>query len=214
MNNRLIYLSILALFFLTACSESTSTSLVDDSLEPVAKVSFINGSENTVLTVNRSQNSYFSLDFENVGNNDVINNGTGEGWCIDWQKPIDSDGGVYSDIRLYSTFLVEEWNPLNYLLNIKEQLKTDDSEITYREIQLAIWSLQGLPEFELDNVEPDELPARMLENGQPAFNKDKVKEILDLVTEGHRDFDFVDGTKFAVIAETPSDVQTVITVVN
>lgn len=203
----------LAFFIISACKGITNSSEVEDSLEPVSEVSFINGSENTVLTVNRSQESFFELNFENVGSTDVVENGPGSGWCIDWQKPIDSNGGVYSDIRLYSTFLVEKWNPLNFLLNIEEQIREADSEITFLEIQLAIWSLQGFPEFDIDNVELDELPPRMLENGQPAFNIEKVKEILDIVNEGHSGFAFVEGTKFAVIAETPADVQTVITVV-
>jgi len=200
------------LVFQAACNSITESGPINDSLEPVAEVAFISGTENTVLTVNRSQESYFSLDFSNVGSNSVIEDGIGEGWCIDWQKPIDSDGGVYNDISLYSTFHVEKWNPLNFLLNIKEQLKNSDPEITYREIQLAIWSLQGFPEFDLDTIELSDIPGRMLQDGEAAFNAEKVDQILQIVEAGYRDFAFIEGTKFAVIAETPADVQTVITV--
>lgn len=216
-STRLLYLPtyfviILSIFLMASCKQITSSSEVEHSLEPIAEVSFIDGTENTVLNVNRSNHFFFSLEFQNVGNNNKVENGVNEGWCIDWEKPIDSNGGVYNDIRLYSTFNVEKWYPLNFLLNIKEQLRETDPDITYREIQLAIWSLRGFPEFNLDDIELSDLPSRMLENGQPAFNAEKVKQILDIVEAGYGDFDFTEGTYFAVIAETPADVQTVITV--
>ena len=207
-----LFVITLSFFVMASCKGITSSSDVEDSLEPIEEVSFIDGTESTVLNVNRSSHYFFSLEFQNVGNNNIITNGVNEGWCIDWQKPIDSNGGVYNDIRLYSTFLVEKWNPVNFLLNIKEQLKETDPDITFREIQLAIWSLRGFPEFNLDDIELSDLPSRMLVNGQPAFNKEKVKQILEIVEEGYRDFEFTEGTYFAVIAETPADVQTVITV--
>jgi len=202
----------LSIFAMASCKGVTSSSEIEDSLKPIAEVSFIDGTENTVLTVNRSNQSYFSLEFQNVGSNDKIGNSVSEGWCIDWQKPIESNGGVYNDIRLYSTFMVEKWNPLNFLLNIENQLRETDPEITYLEIQLAIWSLRGFPEFNLDNIDLSDLPSRFLNNGQPAFSTEKVKQILEIVEAGYRDFEFTEGTYFAVIAETPADVQTVITV--
>jgi hypothetical protein len=205
-------LLISILVFNSSCRGITSNQPIEDLFEPISEVAFINGTENTILTVNRSQDSYFLLEFTNVGSNSILQDGEGEGWCIDWQKPIDSNGGMYNDIRLYSTFNVKKWNPVNFLLNIKHHLKSADPEITYREIQLAIWSLQGFPKFDLETVELNDLPSRMLQNGQPAFNAGKVQQILEIVEAGHRDFAFIAGTKYAVIAETPADVQTVITV--
>ena len=197
----------------SSCKDSTTTAPIVDSLDPIYEVSLIPGSENTTVTVNKSSESYFSLDFKNIGSNKVISDNIGEGWCIDWQKPIDSNGGVYSNIKLYSTFSVEEWNPLNYLLNIKEQLKDSDQDITQLEIQIAVWSLRGFPEFDLDKIDIHDLPGRMQNDGLVTFNTEKVKQILQIVEDGHKDFAFNPGTKFAVIAETPADVQTIITVV-
>ncbi len=195
-----------------SCNAINEPVPIDYSLEPIVEVSFINGTENTQLTVNRSQEYYFLLTFNNTGNNNILEDGTREGWCIDWETPINSNGGVYNDISLYSTFSVEKWKPLNFLLNIKKQLTDSDPGITHREIQLAIWSLRGFPKFDLDEIPFQDLPSSMRQGGEPAFNREKVDRILEIVENGYRDFAFIPGTKFAVIAETPADVQTVITV--
>ncbi|CAN5371123.1 hypothetical protein BH23BAC3_BH23BAC3_24770 [soil metagenome] len=202
-------------FIFSSCTNPTGDEgdLVE-TLDPIEEVTPITGAENTTLNVNKGTDSYFRLGFNDVQSNKIIASGmVGDGWCIDWQKPIDSDNGTYANIPLYSTFNVEKWNPLNYLLNIKEDLMQADSELTYREIQVAIWSLRGFPEFNLQNVAVDDLPSRMRTNGEANFSYDKVNTILEIVETGYEDFDFVEGTKYAVIAETPSDVQTVITVV-
>jgi hypothetical protein len=206
----ILTLTALLLIF-SSCNDVTSP--IDDSLDPVSEVTLISGSENTTIIVNRSTVSYFSIEFLNIQNNSTITNGEKEGWCIDWQKPIDASGGVYNNIKLYSTFNIEKWNSLNYLLNIKEQLKANDQEITNLELQIAVWSLRGFPEFDMNKVNLQDLPGRMHNDGLPTFSSDKVNEILQIVEDGYRDFTFSPGTKFAVIAETPADVQTVITVV-
>jgi hypothetical protein len=198
---------------LSSCKDSTTTAPIVDSLDPIYEVTLIPGSENTTITVNRSNEYYFTLDFRNIKSNKIMGDNIGEGWCIDWQKPIDSGGGVYNNIKLYSTFNVENWNPLNYLLNIKEQLKESDPGITNLELQIAIWSLRGFPEFNLNKIAVQDLPGRMHNDGQLTFDSQKVNQILQIVENGHKDFSFDPGTKFAVIAETPADVQTIITVV-
>jgi len=196
----------------SSCKDSTTSAPIDDSLNPIHELTFIPGSENTIITVNRSSEAYFSVEFKNIGSNNIMGDKTDEGWCIDWLKPIDSNGGVYNNIKLYSTFNVEQWNPTNYLLNIKEQLKAGDPGITHLEIQLAVWTLRGFPEFDLNKIAIQDLPGRMHNDGQPTFNAEKVKQILQIVEAGHKDFAFNPGTKFAVIAETPADIQTIITV--
>jgi len=203
------------LVFVSACGTPTSNDGgLEDSLDPVEDVTPITGAENTTMNVNRGPDSYFVLGFSSVQSNDVIADGmVGQGWCIDWEKPIDSNDGSYSNIPLYSTFNVESWNPLNYLFNIKEDLMNDDPELTYRELQLVVWSLRGHPEFNLEQVELENLPSRMRTDGEANFSYEKVNEILEIVENNYQDFEFVEGTKYAVIAETPADVQTVIVVV-
>lgn len=201
---------------LNSCKNLTGESDdISDSLDPVENVVPVEGAENATITVNKSSDYYFSIGFTDLAENTVIQDGfTGEGWCIDWQKPIDSDNGTYSGIQLYSTFNVEKWNPLNFLLNITDDLREADPELTFREIQAAVWSLRGFPEFNLEAIPDEELPSRLRgDEGEANFSREKVATILEIVEGGYENFNFTEGTRYAVIAETPADVQTVITVV-
>lgn len=214
---------ILVLFVLLAsttlsfssCKNLTGDSGdISESLDPIENVIPIDGAESSTINVNKSNEAYFALGFNNLGGNKVISDGfTGEGWCIDWQKPIDSNNGTYENVQLYSTFNVEKWNPLNFLFNIMDELKQADDDLTYREFQAVVWSLRGFPEFNLAGIQDQDLPSRLQSDGQANFSREKVNTILQIVEAGYRDFNFVEGTRYAVIAETPSDVQTVITVV-
>jgi hypothetical protein len=212
----LLLVTVSTLLSITSCKNLTGDSgNISQSLEPVENVIPLEGAERSSITVNKGTESYFRLGFSGMGSNDVIANGfEGEGWCIDWQKPIESNGATYSDIQLYSTYNVEKWNPLNFFFNIMDDLKQADSDLTYREFQAVVWSLRGLPEFNLEALTDEELPSRLKSDGQANFSREKVATIIDIVEAGYEDFDFTEGTRFAVIAETPSDVQTVITVVD
>ena len=211
-----VIVTILLLFLtLTSCNSSTSADdNLSDTLDPVEEVIPITGGESATIVVNRGTDHYFKLDFSNISANESISNSTDNpGYCIDWQTPIDSDGGIYTNVALFSTFNVEKWNRLNYLFNIVDDLKNDDPDLTYRETQAVIWALRGIPEFDVDDVPTADLPSRMRTDGEPNFSIQKVKNILGILEAGYEDFDFAPGTKYAVIAETPSDVQTVITIV-
>jgi hypothetical protein len=93
------------------------------------------------------------------------------------------------------------------------ELKQADPDITYREFQAVVWSLRGLPEFNLEAVLDKDLPSRLREGDEANFSREKVATILEIIEAGYRDFEFTEGTRYAVIAETPFDVQSVITVV-
>lgn len=202
------------LIFFGSCEElAVEGPGLEKALEQVEEVVPVVGGGDVTMSVNLSNEYYFTLGLSNIRENDIIADGEGEGWCIDWEKPINSNNGTYTGIKLYSTYNVKKWNRINYLLNIVDSLRESDPELTYREIQLVIWSLRGNPVFKLDNIATANLPPRMLSGGVPNFNRNKVREILKLVEEGVEEFSFVPGTKYAVIAETPADVQTVITVV-
>lgn len=211
-----VCLIVMAVLFVTSCEKSLTGSEPDltETLKSVEEVQLISGGENATITVNKNhKEAYFSILFSNINSNNVIENGTLEAWCIDWTKPLNSNNGTYNNIKLYSTDRVEKWRKVNYLLNIKEQLKNGDPNITWREFQVVIWSLRANPEFDLDKIAIEDLPGSMLTDGEPNFSYDKVKEILVILENGYKVFDFSAGTKFAVIAATPADIQTVFGVV-
>lgn len=211
----ILYVSAITILTVIVSCEvvQDQSSGVSESLDPIEEVVAIEGAEQSTLIVNKSNASYFSLEFQDIQPNNVITNGISEGWCIDWETPINSEDGRYENIQLYSTNRVEQWKPLNYLLNIKDDLMQNDPEMSWQEIQLIIWSLRGIPEFDLSAIPIEDLPSRMTTDGEPNFRYEKVYEILELIENNHQNFSYEEGSKYAVIAETPADVQTVITVV-
>ncbi len=214
-----LYLTLLLIFTIgtISCNKVTTgnTAEIDESLEPIEAVVPVESGENVSLTVNRNADkAYFDLKFENIQSNSIISNGEWNGWCIDVFKPLNSNGGVYNNVELFSTDLVEQWLPVNYLLNIQDELLANDEDLTWREIQLAIWSLRAYPAFNLDDVAITELPSSFHEDGEPLFSYEKVENILPLVESGYQEFDYTQsGTKYAVVAALPVDVQTVFAVV-
>ena len=117
-------------------------------------------------------------------------------------------------MQLYSTHRVDKWRPVNYLFSIADDLKKNDPELTWREFQIAIWSLRTNPKFDLNNVTPDDLPeAFKTKEGEPNFNFEKVRMLLETVDNGYQEFEYGPGIKYAVIAATPPEIQTVITFV-
>jgi len=201
----------------SACQKN-ATSSDDDlnkTLELVEEVSEIPGGENATITVNRNdtEESYFSIEFSNINPNDILENGVKDSWCIDVRAPLDTDNGTYRDIQLYSTYLVDQWRPVNYLFSMREELKVDNPDLTWREFQIAIWALRTNPEFNLNEISMEELPDAFKKDGQLNFSIEKVNKLLDIAEAGYEDFDYAEGSKYAVIAATPPEVQTVITFV-
>jgi len=207
-------LAVMLFLFVSSCGDSPTSNNITNSLQSVDDVVLITGAENTDMALRNGQQTHFEITFSKINSTNVIQNGTHEGWCIDWTKPINSNGEIYSNIRLYSTNKVASWMPLNYLFNIMDDLKKSDPEITFREVQIVIWSLRGNPQFDLNKIQIEDLPSRMHDNGEPLFSREKVDKILGIVEAGYRDFVPTSTSRFAVIAETPADTQTVITVVN
>jgi len=188
---------------------------ISDALDPIEEVVSVPSGENVTITVNRNSgnHAYFSIGFSGIKENMIIDNTIRDGWCIDIRTPINRNNAVYEGIKLYSTFRVRGWQRINYLFNMKDQLMASDPNLTWREFQLVIWSLRLHPQFKLDEVAVEDLPSEMQNNGEPRFNREKVKELLDMVESGYQDFIYEPGDKYAVIIETPADVQTLITFV-
>ena len=210
---------LLSVICIAACEgviDSTSNNGnngIGESLEFIPSLTAIDEASNTTLTVNRSSESYFSLNLDGIGENSIISNGSSfGGWCIDYDKPINSDGGIYEGLQLYSSYLTKAWKPLNYFLNIKGDLLQEDPELTFRDMQVVIWSLMPHPVFDINQISDDDLPSRLMQNGQRNFDENKIAQILNIVESNYRDFHYGPDSKFAIVIETPADVQTVITV--
>ncbi|WP_322569782.1 hypothetical protein [Rhodohalobacter sp.] len=127
----------------TAC-EVTSEEGLNESLDPVPNVTKIEGAENVAITVNRGSTSNFNIDIQNVEWNTLISNGEREAYCIAWKDPISSNNAIYDGVGIYSTEDDEQFKDVNRLFTIKDALLKADPEITWREIQVAVWSISSI----------------------------------------------------------------------
>lgn len=207
-----IFLVITSLYVLS-CQDNINTSL-EESVAPYMELQAIDEASNSTITVNRgeSQNldSYFAFDLNNIQDNGIIANGLTEGWCLEWNKPIRQNNDTHSGVEMYNTFDSDTWKPANYLMKIRKELKAADSDLTYREIQVALWSLIESPRFDLDEVlREGNMPSRMMKNGQPNFSVDKVKQIVNRVRNNVSEFEYKPGTPVIVFSKTDDDQQNV-----
>ncbi|PWN07830.1 hypothetical protein [Rhodohalobacter mucosus] len=174
----LLFLSFSLLAF--AACDVTSEKALDESLEPVPKVSAIKGADNASIRVNNGTTSNFSVDIQNVEWNTLISNGEREAYCIAWKDPISRNNAIYEGVGVYSTDGDEQFANINRLFSMKNELMKNDPELTWREIQVAVWILVPFQDFDM-NMPASELPEEVRSNGQPNFNKEKVQDIVDAV---------------------------------
>jgi hypothetical protein len=199
--------------FITACQDSVNPSL-EESVAPYLELEAIEGASNTNVTVNRGDahglDSYFAFDLSNIESNGLIREGVVEGWCLEWNKPIRQNNDVHQGVELYNTYGSSTWKSANYLMTIKKELKANDPDLTYREIQVALWSLIDTPTFNLDEVlQEGRMPSRMISNGQPNFSVKKTKEIVNRVRKEVGNFEYKPGSPIIVFSRTEDDQQNI-----
>lgn len=203
--------TLLMLFVLLSCDNSMNTD-IEESLSPYLELEAIDEASNTTLTIRKGNDagldSYFAFDVSNIESNGIISEGLVEGWCLEWDKPIASNNDRHDGVEAYSTYGSEKWKPVNYLMSIKNQLKRNDPSLTYREIQVAIWSLIDVPSFNMDEVlGAGRMPSRMMSNGAPNFSVTKVKEIVDRVRSNADTYTYSENSPYMVFARTDDNSQ-------
>ncbi|MFO8069613.1 MAG: hypothetical protein R6U02_06570 [Alkalibacterium sp.] len=174
-----LFLIFATVMTFSACDVISEKGL-DESLDKVPDVTLIKGAENASVRVNRGTTSNFSIDIDNVEWNNLISNGEREAYCIAWKDPISSNNDIYEGVGVYSTAGDKQFDDVNRLFSMKNALLKADPEITWREIQVAVWSLIPFQEFDM-NMPADELPDEVRSNGEANFDKGKVQFILDAV---------------------------------
>lgn len=200
---------LISIFYISACDNNVGSTL-EESIEPYLELNEIDGASNATVTINRGENagldSYFAFDVKNVGNNGLLKEGLTEGWCLGWDRAIAQNNDTHNGVEMYSTYGSEKWKPVNYLMNIKDDLKDEDPELTYKEIQVAIWSLMDEPKFDLDKVlENGEMPPRLMNDGQPDFSTTKVKNIIGYILGNIHKFKYKWGTKYFIYGKHDKD---------
>lgn len=216
MNNRAnsIFLSITAMiFYLVACTDNTTGGLeFNEELQVFTDLEPVEGTNDLIVNLKRGQDvgidSWFVFNFRNIEEGAILPNGEMKGWCVEWNKPIRANNTDHTDINALSTLNNEKWKDLNYFLNIKDELQEADPELTFRDMQAVIWSLIGIPEFNLDELSDSDLPTRLLDaNGIAAFSREKVDEIVTTVKENSSGFTIEEGDRYAILLETGDEKQ-------
>lgn len=168
---------LVGVFFVISCDQNVSTE-IEDSFEKVKEVTPIAGADNVTMDLaygdSQGEDSYFLV---NLSDSKEM-----EGWCIEWNES--SIQGLQEGTTLYSTKGKEAWKELNYFMSIKDDLRANDPDLTFREIQVVIWSLIDNPSFDVDKIsEYDNVSERIYKDGQPLFDVQKVKNIVSQVKE-------------------------------
>ena len=165
----LVFIS--GLVAVSSCDQTTSASF-EDSFQKVKQVTPINGAQDVTMNLGmNSSDSFFSVSLDGKPM---------EGWCIEWSE--DASFGLNEGTSLYSTKGQEAWKELNYFMAIKDDLRGQDPNLTYKEIQVVIWSLIDNPSFNVDNISTYEnISERIYKEGEPQFDVQKVKNILNQV---------------------------------
>ncbi len=207
---------IVAGLFYTACDNNSTAPSFESSIDMVIGLEPVSGTENSKIKINKGTDlgvdSWFVFEIDEMQPNGLVENGVVEGWCVEWNKPIQSDGTIHQSKMSYSTFGKEKWKPLNYFLSIKDQLKAEDPSLSFREIQATIWSLVAEPKFDLNKLTNEELPARLkTSDGVPDFSKKKVLAMVNKVINEADSYEYKWNKPIAVLHDTDNDKQTVIT---
>src|SRR6056297_2116629 len=203
----LLGLILFSFIYLSAC-ENPGNSL-EESVAPYLELQAVDGASNVTMTVNRGaamgMDSYFAVDMTNFDSDGFITEGLKEAWCLDYQKPIDQNNDVHTGIKMFNTFGSDNWKPANYLMNIKDELQANDPSLTYREIQVALWSVIKEPAFNINKaVSEGSMPARLMTNGAPNFDVNKTNQIVSKVRSESPNFEYKLGTPSIVYAKTSS----------
>jgi len=202
---------LLLLGAVSSCDNSLNTD-IEQTLSPYLELDAIDEASNTTLTIRKGAaaglDSYFAFDVSNVQTNGIISEGLVEGWCLEWNKPIASNNDRHDGVEAYSTFGSDKWKPVNYLMSIKNKLKREDPSLTYKEVQVSIWSLIDVPQFNLDEVlAAGKMPSRMMSDGRPNFSVSKVKEIVERVRSNADAYTYSESSPFMVFARTDDNSQ-------
>ena len=205
----LVGVLLFSFIYLSAC-ENPGNSL-EESVAPYLELQAVDGASNVTMTVNRGAaqglDSYFAIDFTNFDSNGIVPEGLTEGWCLDYSRPIEQNNDVHQGVKMFNTHGSEDWKSANYLMNIKDELKQNDPSLTYKEIQVALWSLIKVPSFDVDKALSDgTMPSRMMTNGAPNFNVEKTKGIVKKVQAEVNAFTYKPGTPVIVYSNV-SDVK-------
>ncbi|NGP76299.1 hypothetical protein G3570_06625 [Balneolaceae bacterium YR4-1] len=172
---------MLSLLLFSSCNDYSSTG-IEDSVEFIESTVPVAEAQDVTMDLKSGANSFalHLIDLSNIDPNPIISNGQKRAWCIEWDVRVIQ--GLQKHVKLHSTEGKVYWNKLNYLLNRIDHYKQSYPQITYKEIQAAIWSIVDYKPFSIDKI-PDypNFPSSFYEDGEYRFDVTLTKEIIEEV---------------------------------
>jgi hypothetical protein len=199
---------IIAVFYLTSCNvEDNPVGTFGDAASRVPNIQLIEGAENATLTASENKlTSYFTFDLRDIAANEFIESGIYEGWCAEWTTLINTDGEVYSGVRLYNAETDKNLENISYLLGKRDEYYRTTGA-SWQDIQIAIWTILDFPRFDYERLDISEFPDDFRDGEQLLFSKSRVSGILQDVKKNSGKFNAYRTKGTLVLVENASGVQ-------
>lgn len=186
---------------LMACQSSNSVDGLEQSLSDIPDLNLIEGAEQVVATVNKDRKtSNFTINIEGMEETSGIEAGEYAAFCALWDTPINSSNGSYGNVSLHDIKGEAYWQGVNYLVNNVDRYFEENDDLTWLEVQIALWSIMDHKKFDMNTIPRNELPSYVRDGG---FNQDLIDSILNDVTENKDTFDPAQPGNRAYYAQVP-----------
>lgn len=200
---RLSIFGLLILLFFQSCNDYSSSG-IEQSVEFLESTVPVAEAQEVTMDLRSGTNSFalHLIELSNIKPNPVISNGQKKAWCIEWD--VSSINGVQQNVKLHSTEGKAYWNKLNYLLNRIEDYKQSYPGISYKEIQIAIWSVVDYKPFSIDEIPGyKNFPSSFYKDNEYRFDVSMAEEIIEDVSKNAS----VTGyEKFALVIENEGQI--------
>jgi len=189
--NQLMRKAFLLLFIaaagLMACQSTNSVDGLEKSLSDIPNLNLIEGADQVVATVNKNRRtSNFTINIDGMEDKSGIESGEYAAFCALWDTPINSSNGSYGDVKLHSIKGETYWQGVNYLVNNVDRYFEENEDLTWLEVQIALWSIMDHKKFDMNVIPQNELPVYVRDGN---FKQGLINSILEDVEENKSTFD-------------------------
>jgi len=192
----------IVVFAFTSCDMNENpVGTFEEAVERVPDVQLIEGADNATINVRYDrQHSYFTVNVSNIGNLESISDGVYYAWCLQMDRPI-STNSDHSGTKLYSTSSDKIFNKLNYIINRQSFYVNDLHDLTWKDIQVAMWVILETPDLRIETI-ADQMPSSV-----DGYIPENVNAIISDVQNNGRNFKPQFGHKELIMANSSGENQ-------
>jgi hypothetical protein len=191
---------------LTACNAGETVSGIDDLIDQIPGMSIIDGADNTTIVVNKNQSeSFYHVTLNDLKPEASSLAGEYNAWCSQWDIAIGSNNSVYGGVKIFNIAQEGYWKNVVYLVNSSVDYLAADENLTWAELQIAVWAMINHKKIDLDQDFIDNLG-----NEFSSVSLDKVNLLLSDVSTKITNYDFSQLDYEVYYAEINPEVQDLI----